>query len=150
MARSRRSHHLAAVLFLDLDRFKSVNDRHGHQVGDELLTAVAARVQTALRPGDTLARFGGDEFLALCEDLSEGQAAETIADRIVEVMAEPFLIAGRALSVTASVGIAVFGRGDDSPEGLLRQADDAMHAAKDNGGAQHSLRPPRRPQRPAA
>lgn len=149
-ARSHRSHHLAAVLFLDLDRFKSVNDRHGHQVGDELLAAVAARVHAALRPGDTLARFGGDEFVALCEDLSEAQAAETIADRIVDVMAEPFLIAGRTLSVTASVGIAVFGRGDDTPEGLLRNADDAMYAAKGNGGGQHSLGPPRQPQRPAA
>ncbi len=150
VARSRRSHHLAAVLFLDLDRFKDVNDWHGHQVGDELLAAVAARVHAALRPGDTLARFGGDEFLALCEDLSEGQAAETIADRIVDVMAEPFLIGRHALSVTASVGIAVFGRGDDTPEELLRKADDAMYAAKGNGGAQHSLGPPRRPRRPAA
>jgi diguanylate cyclase (GGDEF)-like protein len=150
VARSRRSHHLAAVLFLDLDHFKSVNDRHGHQVGDDLLAAVAARVHAALRPGDTLARFGGDEFVALCEDLSEAQAAETIADRIGDVMAEPFLIAGRALSMTASVGIAVFGRGDDTPERLLRNADDAMYAAKGNGGAQHSLAPLRRARRPAA
>jgi diguanylate cyclase (GGDEF)-like protein len=107
-------------------------------------------VHAALRPGDTLARLGGDEFVALCEDLSEGQAAETIADRIVDVMAEPFLIAGRALSVTASVGIAVFGRGDDTPQDLLRRADDAMYAAKGNGSAQHSLAPPPQPQRPAA
>jgi diguanylate cyclase (GGDEF)-like protein len=139
VARSRRSHHLAAVLFLDLDRFKSVNDRHGHHVGDELLVAVAARVHAALRPGDTLARFGGDEFVALCEDLLEAHSAETIAERIANVMAEPFMIAGRALSMTASVGIALFGQGGELPQRVLRDADCAMYEAKNNGGGQHAL-----------
>ena len=84
VARSRRSRHVAAVLFADLDGFKAVNDRHGHQVGDEVLRSAAARLTRLLRPGDTVARLGGDEFVVLCEDLHDSADAELVAGRIIE------------------------------------------------------------------
>jgi diguanylate cyclase (GGDEF)-like protein len=139
VARASRSHHQAAVLFLDLDRFKAINDRFGHHVGDELLTAVASRVQSALRPGDCLARLGGDEFVALCEDLADTDAAEHIAQRVVALMAEPFHVAGHDLAVSASIGIAFSGPGQEIPEELLRDADFAMYQAKVEGGARHAV-----------
>ncbi|HEU0104232.1 MAG TPA: GGDEF domain-containing protein [Mycobacteriales bacterium] len=139
VARARRSHSLAAVLFVDLDRFKGVNDRHGHHVGDELLAAVAQRLHGALRPGDCLARLGGDEFVALCEDLEGPGAGERIADRVLALMSAPFHVAGRTLSVSASVGVAFSGPGQDIPQELLRDADFAMYEAKNNGGGRRAL-----------
>jgi len=94
VARARRSHLVAAVLFADLDGFKAVNDRHGHHVGDLLLGAVAARLTGVLRPGDTLARLGGDEFAVLCEDLHVAADAEIVAERITTAVAAPFDLAG--------------------------------------------------------
>ena len=142
VARARRSHHEAAVLYIDLDRFKAVNDRYGHHAGDELLVAAAERITGVLRPGDCLARLGGDEFAVLCEDLPDSQAAEAVADRIVAVMAEAFLVGGRALSVTASVGIAFSGPGQDIPQELVRDADHAMYEAKQRGGARRAVGEP--------
>jgi diguanylate cyclase (GGDEF)-like protein len=139
VGRARRSHHRAAVLFIDLDRFKAINDRHGHQIGDEVLIAVARRIGAALRPGDCLARLGGDEFVVLCEDLSGNDAAESVAERIVALMNEPFGVGRLRLTVTASVGIAYSGPGQDIPEELLRDADHAMYQAKDSGGARHAV-----------
>ena len=140
--RARRSHHIAAVLFIDLDDFKAVNDAYGHHVGDELLIAVAGRISGLLRPGDTLARLGGDEFVALCEDMQRVEDAEIIARRITVALAEPFGFGTTALALSASVGIAFTGPGHDIPAILLRNADFAMYQAKSQGGGRHQLSDP--------
>ena len=137
--RARRSRRLVAVLFADLDQFKQVNDVHGHQRGDELLIGVAERLTALLRPGDTLARLSGDEFVVLCEDLHDQSQAEALAARIGSALAEPFVLSGRGVQVTASVGIAFAGTGEDVPRLLLRDADAAMYLAKRKGGGRHQL-----------
>ncbi|MDQ3642383.1 MAG: EAL domain-containing protein [Actinomycetota bacterium] len=137
--RARRSGTMMAVLFADLDRFKEVNDVHGHQTGDELLLAVARRLKGLLRPGDTLARLSGDEFVILCEDLAEATDVEMLAARIGAALAQRFGLSGRDVSVTASGGIAFAGAGTDIPEQLLRDADVAMYQAKRKGGARHQV-----------
>ena len=139
VARGRRSQHTAAVLFADLDGFKSVNDRYGHQVGDQLLHAVASRLTTILRPGDTLARLGGDEFVVLCEDLTDPGDAELVADRLAAALQMPFDLHGQDVTVSASVGIAFSGPGQDMPAVLLRDADFAMYQAKRAGGGHHRV-----------
>ena len=121
-----------AVLFLDLDRFKLVNDTGGHQVGDTLLIAVAHRLSGALRPGDTLGRFGGDEFVALCADVDDSTVATRLAERLLDEMAAPFSICGQEVFATMSVGIAVARPGDE-PAALLRDADAALYQAKEAG-----------------
>ncbi len=123
-----------AVLFVDLDNFKAVNDTFGHPAGDELLTAVASRLQVALRPTETLARFGGDEFALLCDDLESPDAALTIARRLVETLERPFIIAGQEHYVRAGVGIALADVPGTHAEDLLRDADTAMYCAKEGGG----------------
>ena len=137
--RGRRSSKLAAVLFADLDDFKLVNDMYGHSVGDELLIAVAGRLGAVLRPGDTLARMSGDEFVILCEDLEHPSEIDAIAARVVEAIATPFVLSGVKLEITASVGIAYTGRGDLLSDQLLQDADQAMYQAKRGGGARHQV-----------
>ncbi|MEP6660906.1 MAG: EAL domain-containing protein [Acidimicrobiales bacterium] len=137
--RARRSHRNAAILFADLDKFKQVNDNHGHQIGDELLIAVAHRLSGLVRPGDTLARVSGDEFVFLCEDLNSAADVEVLGKRIDESFATPFALDGIELVVTASVGMAFAGPGEDISEDLLRQADVAMYEAKRKGGAGHHI-----------
>jgi diguanylate cyclase (GGDEF)-like protein len=137
--RARRSGKVAAVLFVDLDRFKLVNDLYGHKVGDDLLIAVAGRITGALRSGDTLARLSGDEFVILCEDLNEASEVDVIAARVVAAVAVPFIVAGHELNVTASMGIAFSGRGDQLSEQILEDADAAMYQAKRDGGAHHQI-----------
>jgi diguanylate cyclase (GGDEF)-like protein len=135
--RARRSNAGAAVLFADLDRFKEVNDTHGHPVGDELLLAVADRLSSLVRPGDTLARVSGDEFVFLCEDLHGPGDVEVLAHRIDAAFALPFVLSTGALSITASVGVAFSGsRGDISGQ-LVNEADTAMYQRKRKGGAGH-------------
>jgi diguanylate cyclase (GGDEF)-like protein len=133
--RTLRSHRVLALFFVDLDDFKAVNDRHGHQVGDELLIAVSRRVREALRPGDTLARLSGDEFVVLCEELDNEHQAAVVAERVLAVFEAPFDLAGIKLPVSASIGIAFAGHGDDVPDQLLHHADLAMYQAKRSGGA---------------
>ena len=135
LARRARRPGGLAVLFLDLDRFKWLNDSRGHAAGDELLVTVAERLRTALRPGDTVARFGGDEFVMLCEDLPGESAAESMAVRISSALAEPLYVRDEDTSVTVSIGIAYSPASDrgDTPETLLRDADAAMYQAKERG-----------------
>jgi diguanylate cyclase (GGDEF)-like protein len=128
----------AAVLFLDLDRFKVVNDSLGHHAGDQLLQAVALRLDAALRPGDTVARMGGDEFTVLLEDLTDAREATVVAERVLATLSDPFTIAGRELFVSGSIGIAL-GRADHDPEELIRDADVAMYRAKAGGKARHAV-----------
>ncbi len=121
-----------AVLFLDLDQFKLVNDSLGHAAGDELLAAVAPRIEGALRPGDTVARFGGDEFAILAEDVGNERGATRIAERIAETLARPFILREREHFVSASIGISI-GGGTEAPESLIRDADSALYRAKERG-----------------
>ncbi len=137
--RAQRSHTHAAILFVDLDRFKRVNDTHGHAVGDALLLAVAERLSSLVRPGDTLARVGGDEFVFLCEDLHNEFDADLVAVRIDEAFATPFMAAGIEIAVTVSVGVAFAGKGEAVSDRLVIQADIAMYQAKRKGGASHQV-----------
>ena len=138
VTKSVRSRRFIGLLFLDLDHFKAVNDAFGHHVGDELLLAVVDRIRHLLRPGDTLARLSGDEFVVLCEGLSERVQAEEVAERIIKGLAPPFAIAGQRISMTASVGIAFAGHGHDTAARALIHADAAMYQAKQSGGARHT------------
>ena len=137
--RAHRSGKPLALLFVDLDRFKEVNDVYGHQIGDQLLMGVAERLTALLRPGDTLARLSGDEFVVLCEDLGDASQVEPLAARMGNALTEAFVFSGREVNVTASVGVAFAGSGDDVPEQLLRDADVAMYQAKRSGGDRHQL-----------
>jgi diguanylate cyclase (GGDEF)-like protein len=127
---ARRTGNTSAVFFLDVDRFKQVNDTYGHHVGDELLVGVAHRLTRALRPGDSLARLSGDEFVVLCEDLADQSEADPIAVRLNAELSRPFVLSGVEVTVTASIGIAFTGQDIDAPEELLRDADLAMYRAK--------------------
>jgi diguanylate cyclase (GGDEF)-like protein len=129
-ARSSRSRTDAAVLFIDLDHFKAINDEHGHRVGDQLLLAVARRLTQAMRSGDTLARLGGDEFVLLCEDLARPSDAYVIAQRMQQCFAQPFILAELTVGITASIGVAYAGWGAAISERLITDADAAMYRAK--------------------
>jgi len=127
------------VLFLDVDRFKLVNDSLGHEVGDRMLVVVAERLANCLRPRDIVARFGGDEFTVLLRDLADAEAAVRVADRIMEAMRDPLVFDGHELFASASVGIALSHGGADAAGDLLRQADLAMYVAKEKGRARWEL-----------
>jgi diguanylate cyclase (GGDEF)-like protein/PAS domain S-box-containing protein len=131
LARQRRNAGMVVALFCDLDGFKEVNDSFGHHVGDEVLKEVATRVQDALRPTDTLARIGGDEFVALCEGVDDESTAFGIAARVLAAVSEPVQIAGHEVSLSVSIGVAFAFTGD--PAELLRNADAAMYLAKARG-----------------
>ena len=134
MARCYREGSLLAVLLIDLDRFKDINDTLGHHSGDELLAAVAARFATCTRTGDTIARWGGDEFVVVLPGLPHPDAARAIAERYIKALKQPFAHKGEQLHVTASVGIAIAGDGAVASEALLANADVAMYRAKRRGG----------------
>jgi diguanylate cyclase (GGDEF)-like protein len=131
LAQAERRNTSVAVLFLDLDQFKLVNDSLGHAAGDELLAAVAPRIEQALRPSDTIARFGGDEFAVLAEVRSEPDAIR-VAERIKQALSHPFKLRQREHFVSASLGISI-GRGEKAPEAMIRDADAALYRAKEKG-----------------
>ncbi len=135
----RREDHLFAVLFLDLDRFKNINDSLGHTIGDQLLIAIARRVEGCLRPMDTVARLGGDEFAILLDGLEDFSHAIHVAERVQDELMQPFNLKGHEVYTTASIGIALSTTGYDHPENILRDADIAMYRAKDNGKARYEL-----------
>ena len=131
---AHRANTLLAVLFVDLDRFKNINDSLGHSVGDAFLRAVAERLSALMRAGDTLARLGGDEFVALLENgVTSSEAAATAAQRILNALQQPFLIEGHSLSRSASVGISMYPADGAEPAMLIRNADTAMYYAKEAG-----------------
>lgn len=132
--RGRGRGHLGAVLFIDLDGFKQVNDAHGHRIGDDLLQAVAARLAGRLRHVDTLARLGGDEFVIVLEDLEAAPDARAVAAEVIRLLQDPFELEGAGtLRIGASVGIALFSNSTERPEMILDQADRALYAAKAAG-----------------
>ncbi len=139
LTRAKRRHEHLAVLFVDLDRFKVINDTLGHAVGDQLLVEVSNRLNASLRPGDTVARLGGDEFGLLLEDVADGETAEAVAVRIETELAKPLHFEGREIFITASIGIALSSARLGMPEEILRDADLAMYHAKAKGKARHEI-----------
>ena len=139
LARARRKSSQVAVLFLDLDGFKLVNDRLGHEAGDQLLVEVAHRLQQALRPSDTVARFGGDEFTVLSEGFTDERHVLALTERIQSAIAERYELCGGEAHITTSIGVALASGPDARPETLIREADSAMYCAKRHGGSRHEL-----------
>ena len=133
LARSNRYGTTVAVLFLDLDRFKPVNDSLGHAAGDELLVQVAARLRASIRRGDVVARFGGDEFVILCEHPAGQTEMRDLARRLIDALSKPVPVVGTAAEVGASVGIAIGGGGRVTIDMLIRDADAALYQAKEQG-----------------
>ncbi|AWI80702.1 hypothetical protein CEW87_15790 [Parazoarcus communis] len=137
LALARREARSGALMFLDLDHFKAVNDRLGHAAGDALLIAVAERLQAQVRESDTVARLGGDEFTIILPSLREPGDADMLADKILHALSQPLTIEGEAIHIGASIGIARFPESGCTIEALLRAADDAMYAAKRSGRNRH-------------
>ena len=131
--RSRRNGQSLALLFIDLDGFKQINDTYGHDAGDAMLTAVAQRLMEQVRPGDAVARLAGDEFVVLCEQVEQPAAIGSLAERLLDVLRQPVDFAGTPLQVSASIGIAVGHGTTHSADDLLRSADTAMYAVKEQG-----------------
>ncbi|HWO09845.1 MAG TPA: diguanylate cyclase [Polyangiaceae bacterium] len=141
LARSRRIGNAFALIYVDLDHFKRINDTHGHDVGDAVLVAVSGRLKSAVREYDTVARLGGDEFAILLDTLDDVGEAETVARRVLSSLAPPVRVADHDLSITASMGISVFAGEGEGAEELLRSADRAMYRAKRAGRNTYSLNP---------
>jgi diguanylate cyclase (GGDEF)-like protein len=133
MVHCQRTDCQLAVMFIDLDRFKNINDSLGHDVGDMLLQAAGTRLQDTLREGDTVSRFGGDEFVILITDMHSPQIAEHVAEKVIEVLGTPFRIGTHELTVTSSIGISIFPDDGEDIATLLKNADTAMYRAKDLG-----------------
>ena len=139
LTRTERRGEQLAVLFLDLDRFKVVNDSLGHSVGDQLLVGVSQRLAACLRPEDTIARLGGDEFAILLEDVKDDRAPTSVADRLTAELQQPFKVEGREVVITVSIGIAMSTAKRMTPEDILRDADLAMYHAKGKGKARYEV-----------
>jgi diguanylate cyclase (GGDEF)-like protein/PAS domain S-box-containing protein len=139
ISHAKRTQHMLATLFLDLDRFKPVNDDFGHHMGDLLLAAVAERLRAALRQSDAIARFGGDEFAILLTSLPDTEAAVALARKLLDALARPFVLRGQKIEIGASIGIAIYPTDGEDPETLLMNADKAMYQAKYRGGNNYLL-----------
>ncbi len=135
----KRTGYRFAVLFVDLDHFKQINDTHGHMVADQMLKTVAQRLKSCLRPRDIVARLGGDEFTILLDKVDDIEAAEAVADRIHENLQKPYELGSHRFTTTASVGIALNSSPHETPAGLLSNADAAMYRAKQSGRAQSAV-----------
>jgi diguanylate cyclase (GGDEF)-like protein len=142
MVRAARGHRQLAVMFIDLDRFKTVNDTLGHHVGDELLKQVAGQLAGSLRDGDTLARLGGDEFIVLLEDVDGAHGARLVAEKLMQLFERPVLVSDYELFVTGSVGISLFPQDAVDMNVLIRNADVAMYQAKARGRNGYQLYAP--------
>ncbi|WP_116473832.1 putative bifunctional diguanylate cyclase/phosphodiesterase [Zobellella maritima] len=133
ISRSDRHQHSLALLFLDLDRFKQVNDTQGHEAGDELLKQAAQRLQSRIRDGDTISRLGGDEFTVILEEIGESRGPAIVAQKLIDALSEPFMIKGNEIFIGTSVGIALYPNSADNAQALLKCADMAMYQAKAHG-----------------
>jgi len=142
LPQANRAKHKLAVLFLDLDRFKDINDSLGHSTGDSLLKAVAERIRHCVREGDTVARFGGDEFTLMVPRVDKIEDAAKIAQKVIETLKIPFIVGDRELYVSTSIGISIYPGDGDDPETLVRNADTAMYRAKDQGRDNYQLYAP--------
>lgn len=136
---AKRSDDIVAVLFLDLDFFKTVNDTYGHAAGDELLKLVATRLSSLLRSDDTVARIGGDEFVILLPTLVDADQAVIAADKIVKELAKPFVLAHQTLQLAVSIGVSLYPQHADEPSDLINRADIAMYVAKRKGRNCHAV-----------
>jgi diguanylate cyclase (GGDEF)-like protein len=132
-AAAKRDNKRFAVMFIDLDSFKPVNDDYGHGMGDLLLKEVADRIRTTVRESDTVARIGGDEFLVLLREVKEDQETTFVAEKVRIAISQPFLIAGQSFRISSSIGIAIFPEHGDNEIELCRNADIAMYQSKKNG-----------------
>jgi len=139
IVQTRRSGRQLALVYLDLDGFKEVNDVHGHETGDQLLIALAQRLRDALREGDTLARLGGDEFVAVLADLGAASECEAILQRLLQAAATPLVVRGRTLQLSASLGVTLYPQDGADADTLLRHADQAMYQAKQAGKNRYHL-----------
>jgi diguanylate cyclase (GGDEF)-like protein/PAS domain S-box-containing protein len=139
MVQCQRRNQSLAVAFIDLDGFKSVNDRHGHNVGDELLVEVAQRMKEALREGDTLARIGGDEFIAVMVDLENIEDSEPVLKRLLKAAAKPIALGDTVMQVSASIGVTLYPQDGSDADQLIRHADNAMYVAKQAGKNRYHL-----------
>lgn len=142
LVEAQRSRQILAVLFVDLDGFKLINDSHGHHVGDAVLKVVAARLQSAVRCSDTVARFGGDEFVILLPRVARRSVARRIGSQVVDQLSQPVAVGSGRHDVSASVGIAFYPEHGNTCETLLISADEAMYRAKKRGGSQFQLPDP--------
>jgi diguanylate cyclase (GGDEF)-like protein len=139
MASARRRGSRLALLFLDLDQFKPINDSLGHALGDEVLKTVAQRLSAAVREADTVSRYGGDEFMILLSDVSQPSDAELIAGKLIAAIAEPCRVGGHVLQLSASIGISLYPDDGDDIDLLIRKADNAMYRAKRHGPGRYAL-----------
>ncbi len=139
LAQAQRANTLLAIGYLDLDGFKAINDNLGHDAGDRLLIEVAQRIKQHLRSGDTVARFGGDEFVLLLPGLDSIHACTQILARLLQTVAEPYRLHEQTIQVSASIGVAFFPHDGSDPDALLRQADQAMYRAKQLGRNRYHL-----------
>ena len=133
MAQADRYHQKLAVMFLDLDRFKAINDTLGHNVGDQLLKIAAERLRSCVRDSDTVARLGGDEFTVVVEDIVEDHDAAAVAQKILDTLSQPFNLYGHEVFISVSVGVTLYPSDDENADNLLRNADSAMYRAKEFG-----------------
>ncbi len=139
LALARREERSGALMFLDLDRFKQVNDQLGHAAGDTLLIAVAQRLRGEVRESDTVARLAGDEFTVILPNLRDEHDATRVADKILAAIAQPLVIAGREVTVGVSIGIAFFPKHGNTVEQIVNAADNAMYLAKKTGRNRYAL-----------